>query len=146
MKQYLGKLEDKEVLEKWLTNKAKRKVEICHTQKGEKLRFIEAKQNEYDKLKLHERELKNKIKKSAVQKNLLERNKEIFLLKKTTRDKKNQLKKKKEEEEERRKKEEAELDEEQADVEAPAGTAPYRRSRTRKAAATSQPLIMEGIV
>lgn len=60
---------------------------------NEKLRFIEAKQNEYDKLKLHERELKNKIKKSAVQKNLLERNKEIFLLKKTTRDKKNQLKK-----------------------------------------------------
>ena len=34
-------LEEKEVLEKWLSNKAGRKVEIKSPQKGEKLRFVE---------------------------------------------------------------------------------------------------------
>ncbi|MGN1299420.1 MAG: excinuclease ABC subunit UvrC [Candidatus Scatovivens sp.] len=34
-------IEDKEVLEKWLSNKAGRKVEIKNTKKGEKLRFVE---------------------------------------------------------------------------------------------------------
>ena len=34
-------LEDKEALEKWLTDKAKRKVELNSPQKGEKLRFVE---------------------------------------------------------------------------------------------------------
>lgn len=34
-------LEEKEVIEKWLTEKAKRKVELKSPQKGEKLRFVE---------------------------------------------------------------------------------------------------------
>ena len=34
-------LEDKEVIEKWLSEKAKRKVELKSPQKGEKLRFVE---------------------------------------------------------------------------------------------------------
>ena len=36
-----NELEEKEVLEKWLSNKAGRKVEIKNTKKGEKLRFVE---------------------------------------------------------------------------------------------------------
>ena len=38
-------IEDKELLEEWLSNSAKRKVEIKAPQKGEKLRFVEMAEN-----------------------------------------------------------------------------------------------------
>ena len=39
------KIEDKEIIQEWLTNSARRKVEIKTPQKGEKLRFVEMAEN-----------------------------------------------------------------------------------------------------
>lgn len=64
------KLEDEKIIEEWLSNKAKRKVELKTPQKGEKLRFVEMAENnakitlenkQKDKTEILE-ELKEKLK------------------------------------------------------------------------------------
>ena len=60
---------------------------------NEKLRVLETKQIEYDKLKSIEKELRTAVKKYSVRKNLLEKKKESFLLKSKNHSKKNHIKK-----------------------------------------------------